>query len=460
MTGPIRNGLVSFWWRDMARPERPVLTERIDADVVIVGAGYTGLWTAYYLAEAKPGLRIVVLESRHVGYGASGRNGGWLSCAIAGNRRRMASRCGRASVLDLQAAMIDTVDEVISRAQREGINADLVRGGVLMVARNPAQLGRLPELGAQEREWGDSAARILDRDEVRALVSVDGALGGHFSPNTARLHPVKLALGLAAAVERRGVMLFERSAVHEIGRGVVRTERAEVRAPVVLRCTEGFTSSLAGQRRTWLPMNSSMIVTAPLPERVWDEIGWSTSPVLGDMAHAYMYAQRTADGRIALGGRGRPYRYASSTDTDGQTPAWTIEQLTGVLHSMFPAARDAAIDHAWSGVLGVPRDWCASFSFDQATGLGSAGGYTGHGVATANLAGRVMRDLVLGRETALTALPHANWRSRRWEPEPLRWVGVQAMYAAYRSADRAEARRGSGATSLTARVADVITGRH
>lgn len=457
---PIRNGDVSFWWNGIDRPGRPVLTESLEADVVIVGAGYTGLWTAYYLAEASPGLRIAVVESRHVGYGASGRNGGWLSYAIAGNRRRMASRCGPESVRALQSAMIATVDEVISRTRLEGIDADVVKGGVLTVARNPAQLARIPSLAEEDRHWGDHVVRTLDGDEVRSLIQIGGALGGHFSPNAARLHPVKLVLGLAAAAERRGVMLFEHSAVVEIRPGLVRTDRTEVRAPVVLRCTEGFTSALPGARRTWLPMNSSMIVTAPLKDRVWDEIGWRTAPVLGDMAHAYMYAQRTVDDRIAIGGRGRPYRYGSRTDTDGQTPMWTIDQLTAVLHSMFPAAREAPIDHAWSGVLAVPRDWCASFSYDPVTGLGSAGGYTGHGVATANLAGRVMRDLVLGHDTELTGMPHTNWRSRKWEPEPIRWAGVQAMYLAYRAADRAEARRASATTSLTATAADVFSQRH
>lgn len=451
---------VSFWWNGVARQQREAVVSHLEADVVIVGAGYTGLWVAYYLAEAAPELRIVIVEGQYAGFGASGRNGGWLTSAIAGQRHTMARKCGRQGVVDLQQTMIETVDEVILRMSAENIDADLVKGGVLQVARNPAQLRRLDELAIEEAEWGDRDAKRLTADESLDLVNVEGTLGGHFSPHTAKLNPAKLVTGLAEAVERRGVSIYERSPVTSIKQGRVETPRGSVKAPVVITCTEGFTAALPRQRRSLLPMNSSMIVTAPLPEVAWKRIGWSTFPVLGDLAHSYMYAQRTADNRIALGGRGKPYRFGSGTDLEGETPAKTVRQLIDVLHSMFPETRDARIETAWSGVLGVPRDWCARFHFDSATGLGSASGYTGHGVATANLAGRVMRDLVLGRTTPLTETPHVNWQGPMWEPEPLRWAGVQAMYAAYRSADRTEARSRSASTSVLARVANVVSGRH
>jgi glycine/D-amino acid oxidase-like deaminating enzyme len=233
----------------------------------------------------------------------------------------------------------------------------------------------------------------------------------------------------------------------------------------VLRCTEGFTASVKGQRRTWLPMNSSMIVTEPLPPELWETIGWEGGETLGDLAHAYMYAQRTADGRIALGGRGVPYRFGSRTDNDGRTSERTVAALREVLVRLFPATAGVAVEHAWSGVLGVPRDWCASVQLDRTTGLGWAGGYVGSGVATSNLAARTLRDLVQqdsgqGHGTELTALPWVGHRVRRWEPEPLRWAGVRGMYAAYRGADRREQAGRSAATDRVARYADRISGRH
>ncbi|WP_283137763.1 NAD(P)/FAD-dependent oxidoreductase [Rhizohabitans arisaemae] len=459
-TAPRRNGEVSFWWSSIGRDApRESLRGSLDADVVIVGGGYTGLWTAYYLAEADPSLRVVVLESRFAGFGASGRNGGWLTSAIAGSRSRYAAAHGRQAVVDLQREMIHTVDEVLARLAAEGVDADAVKGGVLSVARNRAQWERTVAAHAEETAWGDPDATLLDRDASLARIAIADTRGALFSPHTARINPVKLVRGLAAAAERRGVVLLEDSEVVSVAPGRVRTAAGAVEAPVVLRCTEGFTAALPGLRRSWLPMNSSLLVTEPLGPELWEEIGWDGCETLGDMAHAYMYAQRTADGRIALGGRGVPYRYGSRTDADGDTPPLTIRQLHTVLTSMFPMLRDVGIDHVWSGVLGVPRDWCAQMNFDPTTGLGHAGGYVGHGVATANLAGRTLRDLVLGRDTSITTLPHVNWAGRNWEPEPLRWLGVQAMYAAYRTADRRESRSGSG-TSVIARIADKVSGRH
>ena len=205
-------------------------------------------------------------------------------------------------------------------------------------------------------------------------------------------------------------------------------------------------------------MNSSLIVTEPLPEDVWAEIGWDEAEALGDMAHAYMYAQRTADGRIALGGRGVPYRYGSALDADGATQPKTVAQLAEILHSMFPATRGARLEHAWSGVLGVPRDWKATVGLDPQTGLGWAGGYVGTGVAATNLAARTLRDLIVDPDSELTRMPWVNRKVRRWEVEPLRWIAVQAMYAAYYAADRAENGRAES-TSLIARVADKVSGR-
>ncbi len=233
----------------------------------------------------------------------------------------------------------------------------------------------------------------------------------------------------------------------------------------IIRATEGYTARLPGHRRTWLPMNSSMIATAPLPAAAWEEIGWAGRETLGDDAHAYLYAQRTAGDRIALGGRGVPYRYASRTDVDGATAASTVADLTELLHSLFPVTRGVAIDHAWSGVLGVPRDWCATVGLDRHTGLGWAGGYVGDGVTTSNLAGRTLTDLILDRDSELTSMPWVGRRPRRWEPEPARWLGVHGLYRAYRLADQREAQaavRGGPAaakTSRIGRVADVIAGR-
>jgi glycine/D-amino acid oxidase-like deaminating enzyme len=459
------SGGISFWYAGTGIPlPREPLPGDSDADVVIVGGGYTGLWTAYYLKQAVPFLRITVLEAKFCGYGASGRNGGWLYNGIAG-RDRYAKLHGRDAAVALQQAMNATVDEVVRVTEAEGIDADVQQGGVLEVAYSPAQLARLRAYHDNETAFGEKDRVLMGAAESARRIRAAGTVGATWTPHGARVHPVKLVQGLAAAVERLGVTIHESTAVTEIRPKHAVTPYGTVRAPYVLRCTEGFTASVKGQRRTWLPMNSSMIVTEPLPPEVWATIGWEGGETLGDMAHAYMYAQRTADGRIALGGRGVPYRFASRTDNDGRTSQRTVAALREVLVRLFPATAGLAVDHAWSGVLGVPRDWCASVQLDRTTGLGWAGGYVGSGVATSNLAARTLRDLVQldsgqGHGTELTALPWVGHRVRRWEPEPLRWAGVRGMYAAYRGADRRELAGRSAATDRVARYADRISGRH
>ncbi|MFF4371223.1 NAD(P)/FAD-dependent oxidoreductase [Streptomyces sp. NPDC001594] len=455
------NGGISFWYANDTAPHQPPrapLTTDATADVAIVGGGYTGLWTAYYLKRAAPDLRVTVLEQKFCGYGASGRNGGWLYNGIAG-RDRYAELHGHQAARRLQQAMNDTVTEVIDVAAAESIDADIHRGGVLEVARTPAQLTRLKAFHAGELSFGETDRELYDATETRTRIDIADAVGSSWTPHGARIHPVKLLRGLATACERLGVVIHECTPVTELAPRRAVTPYGTVRAPYVLRCTEGFTASLKGHKRTWLPMNSSMIVTAPLPPSVWARLNWQDAPLLGDMAHAYMYAQRTADDRIAIGGRGVPYRFGSRTDNDGRTQPTTIAALTTLLTTFFPLLTGTEITHAWSGVLGVPRDWCATVTLDAATGLGWAGGYVGSGVATANLAARTLRDLVLGDPTDLTTLPWVHHRVRRWEPEPLRWLGVHALYAAYRTADRHEAKTHTPNTTPLAHLANRISGR-
>ncbi|MFF4039813.1 NAD(P)/FAD-dependent oxidoreductase [Streptomyces sp. NPDC001816] len=459
------NGGISFWYADDGLPAvREPLPGDASADVVIVGGGYTGLWTAYYLKQAAPFLRITVLEQKFCGYGASGRNGGWLYNGIAG-RDRYAKLHGHEAAVRLQKAMNDTVAEVVTVAEAEGIDADVHRGGVLEVATTPAQLARLKAFHEHELSYGEKDRELYGARQTAERIRVAGTVGSTWTPHGARLHPVKLVKGLAVAVEALGVIIHESTPVTEIRPKHAVTPYGTVRAPYILRCTEGFTASLKGQRRTWLPMNSSMIATEPLTDEQWAAVGWDGRETLGDMAHAYMYAQRTADGRIALGGRGVPYRFGSRTDNDGRTQPETIEALREILTRFFPALAGVRVEYAWSGVLGVPRDWCATVTLDRATGLGWAGGYVGSGVATTNLAARTLRDLVeqdsgqAGR-TELTDLPWVNHKVRKWEPEPFRWLGVQGMYATYRAADRRELLRPGTQSSRLAQVADRVAGRH
>jgi glycine/D-amino acid oxidase-like deaminating enzyme len=457
----MRSGEGGFWQAELGPEERrPALAGDLDVDVAIVGGGYTGLWTAYYLRLADPALRVAVLEAEHAGFGASGRNGGWLSGTATGDRERYARDRGRDAAIRLERAAIETLPEVERVCLAEGIDADLVRGGTLHVAQSSAQLARLHARVEHEREWGglgEDDLRLLEPDELAARLHVAGALGASFTPHCARIHPAKLVRGLAAAVERRGATIYEGTRALAIGNRQVVTANGRVRADWVVCATEGYTARLPGLRRALLPLGSSMIVTEPLSETIWREIGWAGCETLLDGSHVYSYSQRTADERIAIGGRGVPYRFGSGVDRNAECPPQTAEQLRRALVALFPTLAGARIEHRWAGVLGLARDWCATVTADRTTGSAWAGGYVGNGVSTANLAARTLVDLMLGRDSELVSLPWVGHRSRAFEPEPLRFLGARSLYLAYRAADRAES-SGSGESRL-ARVASRIAGR-
>jgi glycine/D-amino acid oxidase-like deaminating enzyme len=457
----MRTGELGFWWRSLGGPPppRPPLPGSTAVDVAIVGAGYTGLWSAFYLKRARPSLRIAVLEAEQAGFGASGRNGGWVSGFFSGPPRAYASEQQKGGYEALQRAMFESVEEVAAVVTEQGLDADLVQDGTLTVALGSAQLRRLREGLTAARRLGVEEAdlRELGAQELSGRVRVEGALGASFSPHVARVHPLKLLRGLATAVESLGVEVYERTPVVQILPGRARTTRGDVSASWVIRATEGYTPRLRGLGRALVPMNSSMVVTETLPDAAWDQIGWQGAETIADEAHVYAYLQRTADGRIAIGGRGVPYRYGSRTDGRGETAAATVRSLRAKLTAMFPATAGVELEHAWSGVLGVPRDWCPSVAADRASGLARAGGYVGEGVAAANLAGRTLRDLLLEERSELTELPWVDRRQRSWEPEPLRWAEIRAVYALYRRADALERR--SGRPSRLGALVDAMSGR-
>jgi len=427
------------------------------ADVVIVGGGFTGLWTAYSLAGADPALRIVLLEAEGCGFGASGRNGGFVSAGIAGQAAVYERTHGLAGVVGAERAMVHAIDEVGRVVAAEGIDCGWVKGGSLRVARNGPQLARIHATLQSKRRHGlgEDDVRVLTAAEIRGRVAIEGVIGGTFTPHCARVNPAALARGLADAAERRGVEIFERTRATAIEPGVVETASGNVRAPVVLRATEAFTSRLPHTARRFLPLGSHMLATEPLPPETWAQIGWEGRETFADQAHHFVYGQRTADDRIALGGRGLSYRFGNRFREDDPNQSTIHARLESTLRSLFPAAAGARITHRWGGVFAAPRDWSMGIVFDRASGLGWAGGYSGHGVVASSLAGRTLAELVLERETELTAQPWVGHVGRDWEPEPLRWLGTHAVAAVLASADRAEARTGRPArrSRLVARFA-------
>jgi glycine/D-amino acid oxidase-like deaminating enzyme len=406
----------------------------LTVDVAIVGAGYTGLWTAYYLAAQAPDLRIAVVEAQTVGFGASGRNGGWCSALLPMPYKTAAMR----------QAMIETVDEVGRVAQRENIDCHYAKGGAMVLARTPVQLQR-----AQ-----DSGDEVLTAEQARTRLNATRILGGSYSPHCAALHPLLLVRGLAAACERRGVKIFEHTPAVRVRPNSVTTISGTIQATSVVRATEAYTARLRGHRRDVVPVYSLMVATPPLPESVWDEIGLRERETFADHRHLIIYGQRTRDGRLVFGGRGAPYHFGSAIKPGFDRSDRVFALLRATLADLFPVLGRVRTTHAWGGPLGIGRDWQAYVG--EYDGVYAAGGYVGDGVATSNLAGRTIADLVLQKSTPLTALPWVGHRSPRWEPEPLRWLGVNAGLRVMSTADAEEARSGlpSRRAALFARLID------
>jgi glycine/D-amino acid oxidase-like deaminating enzyme len=420
---------------------RASLAGDLDVDVAVVGAGLTGLWTAHYLAEAQPDLRIAVLEAEVAGFGASGRNGGWCSALFPASLPTLAARSGRAAALAQHRAMRASVDEVARAAAAEGIDAQLARGGTITLARSGPQWRRAREEVAAARAWGrgEDELRLLDAAEATDVLNGTRTRGATYTPDCAALHPARLVRGLAAAVARRGVRILERTPVTAIAPGHATTPHGTVRAEVVVRATEGWTSTLPGQARTSVPVYSLVIASEPLSAAVWDEIGLRRRETFSDHRHLIVYGQRTADDRLVFGGRGAPYHLGSRIRPAFDRDDRVFAGLHATLLDLFPVLHGTRFPHAWGGPLGIARDWHASVGLDRATGLAWAGGYVGDGVSTTNLAGRTLRDLVLGHDTDLTRLPWVGHRSPAWEPEPLRWLGINAGLRAMTLADTEEA---------------------
>jgi glycine/D-amino acid oxidase-like deaminating enzyme len=436
----------SLWLDLLPEPltPRPSLPGDLECDVAIVGAGFTGLWTAYYLKRHQPDLRVAVLEAEVAGFGPSGRNGGWVSGGIAGIARVYERQSSRDAVLRALAESYRAVDEIGAVVEREEIDCGYVKAGMLSVATSVPQQQRLAALVDTQRRAGvrQEDLRLLGDGQADELARVKERLAASYSPHAARVDPARLARGLAHACVRLGVTILERTRVRQIAPCTLRCDAGNVRADAVIRATESYSTLLPGEARSYLPLYSLMIATEPLPDQVWEEIGWRDGLLIGDRHHLFFYAQRTRDGRIAIGGRGAPYELGRPIDERNERSADVAARLQAAVRAHFPAAAGARITHHWGGPLAVPRDWSMSVTFDRASGNGFAGGYVGHGVAATNISGRTLADLVLGRDTDLVTLPWVGHRSRRWEPEPLRYLASSAIVRTLASADRREDRTG------------------
>ncbi|MFQ6573323.1 NAD(P)/FAD-dependent oxidoreductase [Pseudomonas sp. UM16] len=430
---------ISLWMDqlDETLTARPALDQDLDVDVCIIGAGYTGLWSAYYLKQWAPHLSIAIIEANIAGFGASGRNGGWLMGNLLGEDRLLAdlSPVQRRASFDLLHAIPDEVHAVL---QREGIGCDYRKGGVLYcAARYPEQettlrsyLDKLYKQGLNENDY-----RWLNPEQLAAQLRISKPYGAIFNPNVATIQPAKLVRGLARTVERLGVRLYENSPVTHWQAGEVRTAQAQIKCQWLVPAIEGYSVNLPPLGHYQLPVQSLLVATEPLPEQVWEKIGLKHGQAFSENSRQVTYGQRSIDNRLVFGARGG-YRFGGRLRENFDLTSSEIELRRYLFGELFPQLKDVAITHAWGGNLGMARRFQPHMLCDRKQGIALAGGYGGEGVGASNLGGRTVAELILERRSELTTQPWVHADStlsslKGWEPEPCRWLGYNAIIKSF-----------------------------
>jgi glycine/D-amino acid oxidase-like deaminating enzyme len=390
---------------------------------------------------------VAVLEAEIAGFGASGRNGGWCFAGFPLSPSELSERYGRDAARAVSLAMYASVDDVGRVCELEAIDAHYAKGGELEIARVAYDLPKLEETYNEFRHIGlEDHYELFDADQTAERIQVAGAVGSFWNREGAAIQPARLARGLARVVERHGGTIYERTRVLDFTPGppapVFHTERGDVTAKVVVMAGEAYLTEQPKLRRRIIPVTSHMVITEPLGDDVWGEIGWGRREVVGGFGREGGYLNHTADGRIAFGPYRSHYPFRSRI-TDGVNLQEDIfEHGRKSALSWFPMLEGVKFTHAWGGVLGVPRDHMPTMAYSPASGIAFAFGYTGDGVATTNLSGRVLTDLITETKSELTELPMTRHRPRRWEPEPLRWLGTQMVMWSRQRAERAVEEKG------------------
>ena len=434
----------SLWSEDSLKWAFPEIDNGDSFDVVVVGAGYSGLWTAHHLLNLNPSLSVAILDARQPGFGASGRNGGWCSAFSPMSLEAVAAQSNKQGAIDLQNALVAAVDEIGAHVASSGIDCGWHKGGTMSFASNQLQLQRITENISMSRDFGydDSFMDFLSPSQAENRVRIRESHGASYSPHCAALQPAQLVDGLVHQLLSRNVRFFGSTRVTDISPHRVSAEtpkgNASIKAKWVIRATEGFTARMSQYRRDVAPLYSYMIATEPLSEAQWSEIGWTNRETVSDGRNLVIYVQRTADGRIAFGGRGAPYKFASRIGSNFDNNPKIHSLIEKSMREMFPSIVDVPVTHRWGGALGVHRDWFASANVDHTTHIASLGGYVGDGVAFSYVAAREVARNIVGEGQHERPLPIVNHVSPRWEPEPIRYVGINSILRLTERADETE----------------------
>jgi glycine/D-amino acid oxidase-like deaminating enzyme len=437
----------SLWRGSEQITARKSVSKNYSLDVAIIGGGFSGLWSAYHLKKLQPSLNIAIFEQNYVGFGASGRNGGWASAEYPTSSTRLVKEHGLQVYQNLRKSLIESVDEIGEIAKKNGWQIDYAKGGSLVFATNTAQLKRIST-------QVDSEHNFLDSDEVKQLLNINKVKGGLFTPHCAALNPFKLATALAKFLETIGVEIFENSKVEEIFDKKIKVNGFEVGCDISIRATEAFTA------RKWLqnqqiPIYSLMVATEPLTAEQLIQIRNSQRATFQEACHLITYAQITGDSRLAIGGRGVRYKLFSRLSQRSEVDNRMHSALERRALRWFPHLEGIKFQYRWGGPVALTRRWQSYLNFDPESGRAAIGGYVGDGVTLSYLVSKTLAQKINNVKTL--ELPFVNQKIGRWEPEPLRYLAVNAGFKATVAADLEE--RFSSRPSVIANLVDPLINR-
>ena len=437
----------SLWQGKQNITYRKPISKNDSFDVVVIGAGFSGLWSAFHLKQFQPNLKIAILEKEYVGFGASGRNGGWASAEYPTSSNRLIKENGLESYKNLRTAITKSIDEIGEIAKSNNWQIDYAKGGALVFARGNAQLSRISKEIDEEHQ-------LLNKSQTTDLLNIPSALGSVFTPHCAALNPFKLVRALADHLEKLGVMIYEQSSVSEIRDKQVEVNGFNVNCTFSIRATEAFTPrKWMGNRQ--IPIYSLMVATEPLSNEVVKEIRNTQRATFQEACHLITYAQITSDNRLALGGRGVRYKLFSRLSERSEIDNRMHSALEKRARSWFPQITDAKFEYRWGGAVALTRRWQAYLNFDQATGRAEIGGYVGDGVTLSYLVAKTLAEKMSNIKTA--NLPFIDQGIGRWEPEPIRYLAVNAGFKATVLADYEE--KITNRPSLLASIIDPLINR-
>jgi glycine/D-amino acid oxidase-like deaminating enzyme len=433
----------SFWLGATPYQENPSLEEDIRADVAIVGAGFAGLSTAYYLRQADPSLRVVVLESDVAGYGASGRNGGFAMTLMGLTLSLTARRFGKEKTRQAHDFGVRAVRHIGELVEKQGVECEYEKNGLLTVATNPAQVDRLQGEIRLAHELGIEGVRWLEAGELREEVRSPLYLGAREEDECALVNPAKLARGVKNLAEGAGAEIYEHTpveAAHLKPRIRLETPHGSVAAQKVVFATNAFTQRFPRLHSKAFPIFTYIVLTEPLSKQQLSSIGWGNRQGIEDARNLIHYYRLTSENRLLMGGEDALYYYGGKVGMDEHSP--TFQDLERTISETFPGLAGIGISHRWGGPVSVPLDFFPAMGY-----LGGDRrviynlGCVGHGVALANMAGQILRDLVREQETELTDLFFVNRRTIPLPPEPLRFALAQGIREGMKLQDGWERRK-------------------